>query len=86
MTIIELIKHAYPDTDGDLFVARAMLELYARTDNFDLPRRLRKQYFAELKSPILNFLDMLPELFELRDFALFKDLVDKYTPQLNRDP
>ena len=80
MTISELIKHAYPDTEGDLFIARAMLELYARTDNFDLPRRLRKQYFSEVNSPVLNFVDMLPELLEIKDFALFKDLVDKYTP------
>jgi len=80
VTISELIKNAYPDTEGDLFVARAMLELYARTENFDLPRRLRKQYFSEVHSPILNFLDMLPELLEIKDFALFKETVDKYAP------
>jgi hypothetical protein len=41
-TIKELMKQAYPDTELDLFVARAMLELLSRSDNFDLPRRFRK--------------------------------------------
>ena len=80
------MKHAYPDTEADLFVARAMLELYSRTDNIDLPRRLRKQYFPHIKSPLLNFVDMIPELIDIKDFALYKDVIDKYAPQTKRDP
>ena len=75
ITINELSKNANLKTEGDLFVARAMLELYSRTDNFSLPQRLRKEYFAELHSPLLNFVDMLPELVELKDFGLYKDLI-----------
>ena len=86
MTINELVKQAYEDTELDLFVARAMLELLSRTENFDLPRRFRRQYFPDVQSPILNFVDMLPELIEIRDFNLFKETVEKYDVQVKRDP
>ena len=86
LTINELLKGAYSETERDLFVARAMLELYARTENFELPLRLRKQYFSGVKSLILNLVDMIPELIEIKDFALFKETVDKYDPQIKRDP
>lgn len=85
ITINELSKNANLKTESDLFVARAMLELYSRTDDFSLPRRLRKDYFAELQSPLLNFVDMIPELIELKDFGLYKELVAKYDPQFKRD-
>ncbi len=55
-----------------------MFELMSRSDNFDLPKRLRKEYFAEMKSPLLNFVDMLPDVIKLKDFALYKDLIAKY--------
>ena len=80
------MKQAYPDTELDLFVARAMLELMSRSENFDLPRRLRKQYFPTLKSPILNLVDMLPELIDIKDFNLYKETVEKYEAQVRRDP
>jgi hypothetical protein len=86
LTINELLKGAYPETERDLFVARAMLELYSRTENFELPLRLRKQYFSGVKSPILNLVDMIPELIEIKDFALYKETVDKYEAQIKRDP
>lgn len=85
ITINELSKGAYLKTESDLFVARAMLELYSRTDDFSLPQRLRKEYFAELRSPLLNFVDMLPELIELKDFGLYKELITKYDSQFKRD-
>jgi len=85
-TINELMKQAYPDTELDLFVARAMLELLSRSDNFDLPRRFRKQFFPTVKSPILNLVDMLPELIDIKDFNLYKETVDKYDAQVKRDP
>jgi hypothetical protein len=52
-----------------------MLELYARTENFSIPQRLRKEYFSDVHSPLLNFVDMLPELIDLKDFGLYKDLI-----------
>ena len=42
LTIHELLKNSYQQTEIDLFVARAMLEFYSRTDNFELPKKLRK--------------------------------------------
>jgi hypothetical protein len=42
LTINELLKNSYQKTEIDLFVARAMLEFYSRTDNFDLPKKLRR--------------------------------------------
>jgi hypothetical protein len=86
VTINELLKQAYPDTELDLFVARAMLELLSRSDNFDLPRRFRKQYFPSVKSPILNLVDLLPELIDIKDFNLYKETVEKYDAQVKRDP
>ncbi len=85
LTINELSKTANLNTEADLFVARAMLELMSRTENFALPLRLRKEYFGSISSPLLNFVDMLPELIELKDFALYKDLITKYDPQIKRD-
>ena len=67
----EVIRQGYEKTEADLFVARAQLELMSRTDNLELPRRLRREHFAALKSPILNFVDMLPEVIEMKDYALF---------------
>jgi hypothetical protein len=78
LTINELSKTSNLNSEGDLFVARAMLELMSRTDNFMLPLRLRKEYFASLSSPLLNFVDMLPDVIELKDFMLYKDLIAKY--------
>ena len=81
-----MIKQGYEKSETDLFVARAQLDLMSRTENFDLPRRLRKEYFASLKSPLLNFVDMLPEVLEMKDFGLFQDLIKKYDTVLKRDP
>jgi hypothetical protein len=75
ITINELSKNANLKTEGDLFVARAILELYARTDNFSIPQKLRNEHFADVHSPLLNFVDMLPELIDLKDFGLYKDLI-----------
>ena len=85
ITINELSKNANLKTEGDLFVARAMLELYSRTENFALPQRLRKEYFSDLHSPLLNFVDMIPDLIELKDFGLYKELISKYDSQIKRD-
>ena len=63
-----------------------MLELLSRSDNFDLPRRFRKQYFPTVKSPILNLVDLLPELIDIKDFNLYKETVEKYDAQVKRDP
>lgn len=46
LTINELSKNANMKTEGDLFVARGMLELLSRTDDFSIPLRFRKEYFA----------------------------------------
>ena len=66
----EIMKHGYQNTESDLFVARAILELICRSENFELAKRLRK-LFPEVKSPIVNFAELLPELIELEDFGLF---------------
>ena len=47
------------------------MELMSRTDNLALPRRLRREYYSAMKSPILNFVDMLPDVIEMKDYALF---------------
>jgi Golgi to ER traffic protein 4 len=86
LTINEISKNAYQRSEADLFVARSMFELYSRTDNFALARRLRHEYFPDMKSPLLNLADMLPEVIELKDFGLYKDIITKYDPQIKRDP
>ena len=47
-----------------------MMELISRTDNFDLARRLRKEYYPAIKSPLINFVDMLPDVIFVQDFGL----------------
>lgn len=41
-----------------------MLDLIARTDNFELPRKLKKTYFPEVKSPLINFVEMMPDVID----------------------
>jgi Golgi to ER traffic protein 4 len=80
------MKHGYAQSESDLFVARAMLELISRSENFELAKKLRKQYFSEVKSPIINFAEMLPEVIGMKDFALFGELIKKYDAHIKRDP
>lgn len=85
-SLTEVMKQGYAQSETDLFVARAMMELMSRTENFDLPKRLRKQYFRQVNAPIVNFAEMLPEVIQMQDFALFKELIQKYDPHIKRDP
>ena len=82
----EVISHGYSQTETDMFVARAMLELIARCDNFELALRLRKEYFSDVHSPIINFVEMLPEVIDIGVFGLLQELIKKYESQINRDP
>jgi hypothetical protein len=41
-SLVEVMKQGYGESEEDLFVARAMLELISRTDKFELAIRLRK--------------------------------------------
>lgn len=80
------MKQGYEKTESDLFVARAQLELISRSENHQLAKSLRKNYYQQLQSPLLNFVDMLPEVIEMKDFAIFQMLLKKYDLHIKRDP
>ncbi|CDW74389.1 UNKNOWN [Stylonychia lemnae] len=69
----------------DLFIARTQLDLIVRCENFDGARKIKK-HFAREQTPLLNYTDMLQELIQIGDFALFKETKDKYDSQIDRDP
>ncbi len=80
----EAMKNGYR-AEHDMFVARAQLELMARCETPDLSKKLRS-YYPDMKSPLLNFIDMLYEIILIKDFQLFKDVLVKYDAQIKRDP
>ena len=39
-----------------------------------------------MKSPIMNFIDILFDVIDIKDFDLLKQMVDHYMDAINRDP
>ena len=79
----ELIKRGYK-SEEDLFIARACLEFYARGE---LEKGLQvRQAFASVKSPLLNFAEMLAEVLKMNNQALFTSVLKSYEAETKRDP
>eukprot|EP00826_Nyctotherus_ovalis_P061398 TRINITY_DN8733_c0_g1_i6.p2 TRINITY_DN8733_c0_g1~~TRINITY_DN8733_c0_g1_i6.p2 ORF type:complete len:120 (-),score=41.28 TRINITY_DN8733_c0_g1_i6:46-405(-) len=71
-------------SECDLFIFRTCVEL----SMFDLniSKDLITIYQKEGKeSPLINLFNFIVEAIKKKDFALFKLLVDKYKPSLDRD-
>ncbi|TNV76589.1 hypothetical protein FGO68_gene17048 [Halteria grandinella] len=85
-SLVEVMKQGYGEAEQDLFLARAMLELISRTEQFSLAIKLRKDYFPQVRSPIVNFVEMLPEIIQMKDFGLLKEIIGKYENEIKRDP
>ena len=83
-TLLELMKIGY-DSEKDLFIARGMLEFISRTDKFELSKKFRA-YFPEVSSPLITFAELLPELIAIKDFEMYKEVLGKYDPHIQRDP
>ena len=86
--IINCLKHTMANTyssEHDLLITSATLDMLARTDDFSLSLGIRKAFNLKA-TPILNFLDMLYEVIQIKDFGLLKDLIAKYDKELQRDP
>ena len=84
----EVIKHAYKG-ELDLFVARTQLDLIARFDGgFEAAKKVKRHFIksAEQQTPLLNYTDMLQDVLNVGDFALFKQIKETYDPVLKRDP
>lgn len=80
------------DSECDLFIFRTCVEYSAwhrRLSMFDLniSQDLIAIYQKEgRESPLINLFNFIVETIKKKDFALFKLLVDKYKPSLDRDP
>jgi hypothetical protein len=72
----EVMKNGY-QSEADLFVARAQLSLIARCDSVELAKKIRT-FYPEMKSPLLNLVDMIMELILIKDFGMFKEVIGKY--------
>ncbi len=72
----QVMAHGY-ESEKDLFVATATLDMLARTNDFSLSLKIRKS-FSEVKSPLLNFVEMLYDVIKIKDFSLLKELIAKY--------
>lgn len=80
----KVMEHGY-SSERDLFIATATLDMLARTSDFSLSLRIRKA-FPDVKSPLLNFIDMLYDIIKIKDFGLLKEMINKYGNHLKRDP
>lgn len=85
----EVMKQGYKG-EHDLFIARLQLDLIARYEGgLDAVKKVKRHFIknpSEHMTPLLNFTDMLPELIQVGDFGLFKEIKDKYDSALSRDP
>eukprot|EP00347_Sterkiella_histriomuscorum_P016317 403353649 len=83
----EVMKHGYKN-EMDLFIARIQLDFIARYEGFEDAKKVKRHFIKsqEQMTPILNFTEMLPELIQVGDFGLFKEIKEKYDQELNRDP
>mmetsp|Transcript_4185 Transcript_4185/g.7100 ORF Transcript_4185/g.7100 Transcript_4185/m.7100 type:complete len:228 (-) Transcript_4185:41-724(-) len=77
------------DSEQDLFVVRLCFEVLIRNreDNLgcsQVPKILAE--FSELKSPLVNFVRMILDAMELKDFELFRSFLGHYKVFLERDP
>lgn len=75
------------ESEQDLFVARATLEMLIKepTDTTKA-RALRDHFSSQPQTPILNFVDVLIECLELKEFDLVKQMATvDYAMELKRD-
>ena len=75
LTIKEVLKFGYR-SEEDLFVVRACLELLSRESTTDNARKLYETYpFEEEKSSLMrNFMTLLLDAMEVKDFNFFKEV------------
>lgn len=75
-------------SEQDLFVARACIEMLIKSQEIDKTRTLR-EYFREkvVQTPLLTFVDFLIEALELQEFELVKQMANQdYAAEIQRDP
>jgi hypothetical protein len=58
--------------EQDLFVARACFELLCRVHDVEPAKKL-KHYFPDVKSPLINFVDILIDCIQIKDFEMLKE-------------
>mmetsp|Transcript_33937 Transcript_33937/g.25010 ORF Transcript_33937/g.25010 Transcript_33937/m.25010 type:complete len:116 (-) Transcript_33937:2312-2659(-) len=73
--------------EQDLFVVRATLELLARDSNVDVARRFFEGFPWEGERTLLmNFVVLLLDAMEVKDFNFYKEILGRYQSQFGRDP
>jgi len=79
LTIKEVSKFGYK-SEEDLFVTRACLELLSRENTIENARKLHESYPYEQEKPTLmrNFMSLLLDGMEVKDFNFFKEVLSRY--------
>ena len=74
-------------SEQDLFVARACLEMLIKSTELAKTRHIRQHFKDVPQSAILNFVDFLIEAVEMEEFEMVKQMANvDYAIELKRDP
>jgi hypothetical protein len=75
------------ESEQDLFVARACLEMLIKSTEIEKTRVLREHFRSSVpQTPILTFVDFLLEAIECEEFELVKQMANvDYAAELKRD-
>ena len=82
----KIIEYGY-DSEKDLFIARACLDMLIKSKDLDKTRAIRNHFRTSVgNSALLNFIDFLIEALGLQEFGLIKQMATKdYEKELSRD-
>ena len=75
------------ESEQDLFVARSTIEMLIKEpSDTTKARALRDHFSSQPQTPILNFVDVLIECLELKEYDLVKQMATvDYAAELKRD-
>lgn len=82
----QVMRNGY-ESEQDIFVARACLEMLIKSTDLGQTRAIRQHFKGLKQTPILNFVDFLVECIEMKEFGLVKQMANvDYEDELRRDP
>ena len=74
------------ESEQDLFVARACIEMLIKSTELAKTRQLREHFRSQHQTPILTFVDTLIECIACQEFELVKQMATvDYAVELKRD-
>ena len=74
------------ESEKDLFVARACLDMMIKSQDLEKTRAIRDHFRSLPESVVLNFVDFVTECVELKEFEMIKQMANvDYAEELKRD-